>query len=62
MKALTIKEAAPLLQTSPQGVRELIKNNKIPGACCWGSDKHLTYYITDEQINRFMKGAINEES
>lgn len=60
MKSLTIKEAAPMLQTSAQGVRELIKHNKIPGACCWGSKKHMTYYITDEQIKKFMKGEVYE--
>ena len=55
---VTIREAAPLLETSPQGVRELIKNNKIQGACCWGSDKHRTDYITEEHIKRFKEGDL----
>ena len=58
--ALTIRQAAPLLQVGEQAVREMIKAGLIKGACCWGSDKHRTYYITDSQIANFMKGAENE--
>ena len=59
-KVLTIKEAAPLLQTSEQGVREMIKAGCIKGACCWGSDRHRTYYVTDQQIKNFMRGSYDE--
>ena len=55
MSKVTIKTAAALLETSEQGARELIKRGKIPGACCWGSKKHLTYYITEEQIRNFKR-------
>ena len=55
-RLLTIKEAAKLLNVGVQAVRIMIQQNKIPGACCYGSDNHRTYYITDAQIERFMKG------
>ena len=58
---VSIRQAAPLLETSEQGVRELVKRNMIPGACCWGSKKHMTYYITTEQIERFKKGELYEK-
>lgn len=55
-EVLTIKEAAPILKVGEQAVREMIKAGLIQGACCWGSDKHRTYYITKEQITRMQKG------
>lgn len=55
-KVLKIREAAKRLQVGEQAAREMIKAGHIPGASCWGSKKHMTYYITDEQIDRMMKG------
>lgn len=60
-KVLTIKEAAPLLKVGEQAVREMIKAGCIKGACCWGSDKHRTYYITDEQILNMQRGKEEHE-
>ena len=56
MKKLSIREAALMLQTSEQGVRELIKKGAIKGAAWYGSEKHRNYYITDGQITAYMKG------
>ena len=61
-KSLSIKQAAVLLEVGDQAAREMIKARLIPGACCWGSEKHRTYYITDEQIKRFKKGEIGVEN
>jgi len=58
-KPLSIKQAAELLQVGEQAVREMIKAGCIPGACAFGSKKHLRYYITDSQIQSFMKGGFN---
>jgi hypothetical protein len=58
MKRLTIKEAARLMQTSEQAVRIMIQLNRISGATCYGSNKHRTYYITDEQIYNMTQGGI----
>lgn len=55
-KVLSIREAAPLLKVGEQAVREMIKAGLIKGACCWGSEKHRTYYITKEQIENMQKG------
>ena len=54
---LSIKQAAPLLGVGEQGVREMVKAGCIAGACCWGSEKHRTYYITLEQIENMQNGG-----
>ena len=54
---LSIKQAAPILEVGEQAVREMIKAGLIPGAGCWGSEKHRKYYITLEQIENMQKGA-----
>lgn len=55
-QVLSIREAAPILEVGEQAVREMIKAGLIRGACCWGSEKHRTYYITKEQIENMQKG------
>jgi len=60
MKKISIKEAAQLLGVCEQQVRVMVQRNKIPGATCHGPKCRKTYYITDEQVTRFMKGAVEE--
>lgn len=57
MRRLTIKEAAQMMAVSEQAVRMMVQLEKIPGAVCWGPKHRRTYYITDEQITKFMKGV-----
>ena len=61
MKKLSIKEAAQLMQTSEQAVRMMIQLGRIAGATCYGSKKHRTYYITDEQIFNMTQGYKGEQ-
>jgi hypothetical protein len=56
-KRITTKEAAQMLGISEQGLRMMVQLEKIPGAVCWGPKHRRTYYITDEQITKFMKGV-----
>ena len=60
MRRLSIKEAARLMQTSEQAVRIMIQLDRISGATCYGSKKHRTYYITDEQIFNMTRGGVNK--
>ena len=57
MKKITIKEAANMLGICEQQCRVMIQRDKIPGATCHGPKCRRTYYITDEQVSRFMKGV-----
>lgn len=39
--------------------RMLIQHGRIPGACVVNdSEQRRTYYITEEQIDRFKKGEV----
>ncbi len=56
---LRIEQAAEYLETTQQGVRMLIQNGRIPGACVIDDTKRKrTYYITSEQIERFKRGEV----
>lgn len=58
MKRITIKEAACMMQVPEQFVRVSIFAGKIPGAYYLEgrNGKRGQYYITDEQIQKLMKG------
>lgn len=56
MKRITIKQAAQMMEVSEQAARMMVQLEKIPGAICYGPKHRRTYYITDEQIEKFMKG------
>lgn len=57
MRKISIKEAADMLGVCEQQVRIMVQRDKIPGATCHGPKCRRTYYITDEQVTRFMKGV-----
>ena len=57
MQKISIENAAKMLGVCPQQVRVMIQRDKIPGATCHGPKCRRTYYITDEQVSRFMKGV-----
>ena len=63
MKAITIKEAARMMQKSEQFVRVSIYADRIPGAYYLPGKggKRGQYFITDTQVINMMKGAKNEE-
>ena len=56
MRKITMSEASKILQISEQAVRVMIQKNKIPGAICYGPEHRRTYYITDVQLENFMRG------
>ena len=56
MRRITTKEAARMLNVGEQQLRMMVQLEKIPGAICYGPKHRRTYYITDEQIEKFMKG------
>jgi len=56
MKRISIKEASKRLGVAEQGVRMMVQLEKIPGAFCYGSKNRRTYFITDEQVDKIMKG------
>ena len=58
MKRITIKEAAKMMDTSEQAVRVMIFAGRIPGASCGGTKARRSYFITDEQVLRVMKGGV----
>lgn len=56
---LTIEQAAERWEITKQGARMLIQHGRIPGACVVNdSEQRRTYYITEEQIDRFKKGEV----
>lgn len=62
MRKLTINEAAKMLGVCPQQVRVMIQNKQICGASYHVARSRKTYYITDEHINKFMKGGSANET
>jgi len=56
MKRITTKQAAQMMGISEQGLRMMIQLGRIPGASCGGSKARRSYYITDEQVQKIMKG------
>lgn len=63
MRAITVKEAAQMMQRPEQFVRMAVQLGKIPGAFATGTKAKRSYYITDEQVINMMKGGFvrNEE-
>ena len=57
MKKITIKEAAARLGVCEQQVHVMIQNGQIIGATYHGPKYRRTYFVTDEQVNNFMKGG-----
>lgn len=63
MKRITIKEMATMMNIGEQQARIMVQRGLIPGAFCSGSKARKTYFITDTQVERVMKGVTgNEES
>ena len=60
MKPISIKEASRMMQKPEQFVRVSIFAGKIPGAYYLEgkNGKRGTYFITDEQVENLMKGAV----
>ena len=56
MEKITIKEAAAMAGVSEQAIRVMIQHGVIAGAKCYGPKHRRTYYVTDVQIENFMKG------
>ena len=57
MKRITTKEAAKMMQISEQACRMMIQLGRIPGASCGGTKARRSYFITDEQVAKLMKGG-----
>ena len=58
---LTIKQAAGIMNVGEQQLRIMIQRGKIPGAFCSGSKARRSYFITDTQVERVMKGVTGNE-
>lgn len=58
MRRITIKHAAELMNVGEQQVRIMVQRGLIPGAFCSGSKERRSYFITQEQVERLMKGEI----
>lgn len=57
MERITVRAAADRLGVSEQAARLMIQNGVIKGAVCYGPKARRTYYVTDEQVTKFMKGG-----
>ena len=57
MNKITVKEAARRAGVSQQALRVMIQEHVIDGAKCYGPKCRRTYYVTDEQMDNFMKGG-----
>ena len=60
MKKITIEAAADMAGVSKQAMRVMIQHGVITGAACYGPKHRRTYYVTDTQVENFMKGGCNE--
>ena len=61
MKRITIKEAATMMNVGEQQARIMVQRGLIPGAFCSGSKSRRSYFITDTQVERVMKGVTGNE-
>lgn len=61
MKRITIEEAATMMNVGKQQIRIMVQRGLIPGAFCSGSKTRRSYFITDTQIERVMKGVTGNE-
>jgi len=61
MKRITIKETAAMMNIGEQQARIMVQRGLIPGAFCSGSKARRTYFITDTQVERVMKGVMGNE-
>lgn len=58
---ITVKQAAEMMDIGEQRVRVMVQRGQIPGASCGGTDVKRSYFITDTQVERVMKGVIGSE-
>ncbi len=58
---ITIKKAAEIMNVGEQQVRVMVQRGLIPGAFCSGSKARRSYFITDTQVERVMKGVMGNE-
>lgn len=58
---ITIKQAAQMMDVGEQQVRVMIQRGQIPGASCGGTEVKRSYFITDTQVERKMKGVTGNE-
>ena len=61
MQRITIKEGAARLGVCEQQLRVMIQHGQIAGASYHGPKYRRTYYLTDEHIEKFMKGGTTNE-
>jgi len=61
MKRITIKEMATMMNIGEQQARIMVQRGLIPGAFCSGSKERRSYFITDTQVERVMKGVTGNE-
>lgn len=53
----SVEEAARLKGTTPQGIREQIKNGKIPGCVCTKKGKNFYYNIPKIALDNHLRGS-----